>query len=547
MASLRRSRPAEVLNGLRTGEGPAELRLRSRRFRRLTKRGGQSPRPRHCCRTQWHLRHRALSFGLARTSRKLSHANAHMADDHRYKTILRRLVVSEVLIVLLLVVSVVAFAALYAQKPKVQEKQIDPVSFNVDVFVTEAIDFRELVTGFGTAQAERAVVIAAQVSGEVVEIHPQLKIGHPVSSGQSVVFPDRPTEQRNADLLLRIDPREYQERVDQAGNRVAEAQAEIAQLQQQLQNTETQLAKARTDVRTLQEEYNRIKTAFEKNASSPSELNRSLLELRRYEDTIIQLESQQSVLPLQIAAAQQRLATGRSELNRAEMDLARTSVTPPFDGIVSDVTVEQGQFVRAGENLLRLTDPDRVEIPVSLGMEDFLLIENDLRQGRQPPTLLAENETAEAGWHGQIVRASPVADASSRTVEVFVDVINGDQERPLLPGTFVHARIDGPVYRETIVIPREAIVEDHVFVVDADGNATRRNVRTGRRLQSMIVVEEGLQPGERVILTNLDIVEDGRSVTIQETTTPAEEAAALRLPVLRVLSSASAALDSADH
>ncbi|MEZ6058975.1 MAG: efflux RND transporter periplasmic adaptor subunit [Planctomycetaceae bacterium] len=468
-----------------------------------------------------------------------------MAEDHRYKTILRRLVFSEVLIALLLFGSVFVFAALRAQKPEVQEKQIDPVSFNVDVFVTEEVDFRELLTGFGTARAEREVVIAAQVSGEVVEIHPNLNVGHPVVSGQTVVFPDRPSEQRNADLLLRIDPRDYVERVEQASNRVAEAGAEIAQLQQQLRNTETQLGKARQDVKTLQDEYERIKSAFDKQASSPSELNRSLLELRRYEDTIIQLESQQSVLPLQIAAAKQRLATGNSEVTRAETDLQRTSVTPPFDGIISEVTVEQGQFVRAGEPLLRLTDPDRVEIPVSLGMEDFLLIENDLQQGRRPVTSLAENETSPAEWSGQIVRISPVADASSRTVEVFVDVNNADQIRTLLPGTFVHARIDGPVWSDAIVIPREAIIEDHVFVVDSDGKAVKRRIRTGRRLQSMIVVEQGLQPGEKVILTNLDIVEDGKRVTIQAATTPADEIAELRLPVLRLLDEPSETVPSA--
>ena len=64
----------------------------------------------------------------------------------------------------------------------------------------------------------------------------------------------------------------------------------------------------------------------------------------------------------------------------------------------------------------------------------------------------------------------------------------------------------------------------------------KRNVTTGRRFQSLIIVESGLSSGERVVLTNLDIVKDGEEVVVQTTVGPKDEIAALRSPSLQVVS-----------
>ena len=471
-----------------------------------------------------------------------------MKDAEYYRTLLIRLIVSEILIVLLLVGSGVVYQALYAQKPEVQEAEVSQALLNVDVFQVDRANFRELLTAFGTAEAEREVVLAAQVSGEIIEIHPSLKVGAAVRSGEILVFPDRPSEQRDADTLLRIDPRDYQQRVDSADSRIAEAEKEINQLDQQLANTNRQLAKAREDLNTFQEEFDRVQTAFNRGAATPSALNRAVLDLRRYEDTIIQLESQQSVIPLQIDAAKQRIATAQTERRTAANDLKRTEVQPPFSGVLTEVSVEQGQFVRTGEPLVRLTDLQTIEIPVSMRIQDFLLIEENIQQKQYPRATLAADEQADAQWTGAVVRSAQEADPDARTIDVFVEVVNEDDSSGqwLLPGIFAHARIDGPTYNDAILIPREALVEGHVFVVDEAGVAHRRQIVTGRRMQSLIVVEDGLQTGDRVVLTNLDIVEDGRQVEVQQQTTVAEEIQALRAPVVELITTISDT-EAVDH
>ena len=444
----------------------------------------------------------------------------------------RRLIISEILIVVVLLLSAAVFGAMYAGKPEVEQKQTDAVRLNVDVFETQPIDFQELLTGFGTARADREVIVAAQVTGEIVEVHPQLKVGYAVTATNAVSSGDGPTENQDGDLLLRIDQRDFRERVDQASNRIEESRTEIAQLKVQKENVDRQLEKAASVLKTLKEEFDRIKKGVARKVSTPSELNRSLLEVQRYEDTIIQLESQAAALPHQIAAADQRLASSLSEKTRAENDLQRTEVRPPFNGVLSEVFVEQGRYVRAGEQLARLTDLTQVEVPISLSVDNFLQLDGDLAKGNRPAVTLAENETATPQWTGHVVRAAPEADPQSRTVQVFVEVSNAESGPPLLPGAFVHARIDGKTYESVVLVPREAIVNDSVYTVNDKGRATRKRIQPGRRLQSLVLVTEGLEPGEQVILTNLDIVQDGQEVVVQTSTGPLEEIDALRSPVL---------------
>ena len=77
-----------------------------------------------------------------------------------------------------------------------------------------------------------------------------------------------------------------------------------------------------------------------------------------------------------------------------------------------------------------------------------------------------------------------------------------------------------------------------VYVVDSENIARKRSVKLGRRFQSLVMVTEGLQPNEQLILTNLDIVQDGQEVSVQNTTDPAQELDNVRTPLIRLVDTA---------
>jgi membrane fusion protein (multidrug efflux system) len=194
--------------------------------------------------------------------------------------------------------------------------------------------------------------------------------------------------------------------------------------------------------------------------------------------------------------------------------------------VLTEVHVEKGQFVQPGTPLYRVTQIDSVEIAIPLHSLDFARIAELVLAGEQPTVRLAENEVAGTRWTGRVVRISPEADSAMRTIDVFVEVDNRDVELPLLPGSFVQARIDGPILRDAMVIPRGAVIgsdpESTRVFVERDGVAVSIPVTVSRRLEGQAFIASGLSPGDRVVLTNLDALRDGASVEVQATTSIAD-------------------------
>src|SRR5690606_9085501 len=126
----------------------------------------------------------------------------------------------------------------------------------------------------------------------------------------------------------------------------------------------------------------------------------------------------------------------------------------------------------------------------------------------------------------RIERMSPEADAASRTVTVYAVVEQdpfGDMSTLLLPGQFVRGALSSSEAEDAVLVPRVAVRDDRVMVVDAEGRASERRVRVefflrGERPgvapdeRDWAVVSEGLAEGERVVISNLDDLRPGAAV-----------------------------------
>lgn len=438
-----------------------------------------------------------------------------MAENRSPLSPVHKLLITQVLVVIVLLLSAVAYQGLYQSREQAQQAEIVAPVLNVDVFQVQSACFQEIIYGFGTVRAGREVIVAAQVSGVVVEVAPSLNVGSAVKMRQLVPSGSEGTIQESGDLLIRIDPEDYLQRQQQSLSRTEEANTELQRMDVVFNSTKKQLKQSQNVLETLKAEYGRIQLAMRKNASSESELSRSLLEVQRYQETVLQLQNQLDAMPAERRAAEQRLASSEAEAKQVANDLNRTQVLPPFDGVVSEVSVELGQFVRGGEPLFRLTDLQVVEIPVALPQDEFLRLQELQRDGIKSTVQLKAGDESSVTWSGDLVRVSPEADAGSRTVKVFIEVLNTEDSSVLLPGTFVTAAIDGPVSADALLIPREAIVSDSVYVVTAGGTVVQRSVVIKRTLQAMAVVE-GLQVGDQIVMSNLDLLTADRPVNVQQ-------------------------------
>lgn len=457
-----------------------------------------------------------------------------MAETRSLLTPVQKLLLTEILVVVILLLSLFVYVVLFQSRPEATQTEIAVASLNVDVFKVERADFQELIYGFGTVQADREVIVSAQVSGEVIEIGPRLDVGRQVRTPQLVTSGAEGTVDEAGDLLVQVNPEDFLQRQRQALSRIEEARNELQRLDVVLESTKKQLAQSQDVLKTLTAEYDRNQAAVARGALSKSELSRSLLEVQRYQESILQFQNQLDAMPAQRRAAEQRLANSQAEAEQVANDLKRTKVFPPFDGVVSDVSVELGQFVRSGEPLFRLTDLGSVEIPVALPLDEFLRLQELQEGGVKPIVRLRASDETGTAWMGDLVRVAPEADSSSRTVKVFIEVINASDAAPLLPGTFVTAAIDGPIVKDSLLVPREAIVTNGVYLVTEEGTAIRRSVKILKTVQSMALVK-GVNAGDRVVVTNLDLLTDGRAVNVQQELTLKGEVAGLRKSRIRLL------------
>lgn len=205
-----------------------------------------------------------------------------------------------------------------------------------------------------------------------------------------------------------------------------------------------------------------------------------------------------------VARAKSGLEQADVALRRAQLDLARTTVVAPFSGRVADVKVVPGQWVSAGDELLRvvLIDPIKVEVRVLETEVGFLA------PGRRASVTFAAFPGEP--FQGEVLTINPMVEQDSRTARVTVAVPNPGGR--ILPGMYAQVSLDARRFPDRLLVPRTAILErdrrSMLFVFDGDpggsGLAKWRYVTTGMENDSLVEVVEHpdtelVEPGEYVL------------------------------------------------
>jgi RND family efflux transporter MFP subunit len=365
-----------------------------------------------------------------------------------------------------LVVLVVGVAAAYLlassrrAPDRVERPALGPL---VEVVPTEATSVPVIVTGHGEVVPRVAVDVVPQVTGQVVEIHPKLVAGGFFSAGE---------------ILVRIDPRDYELAVERA-------QAAVARSLVSLQREQAEAEVAR-------DEWNEL---------HPGEEAPGLV-----------------IREPQIRQAEAELAAAEADLAVAILNLERTRISVPFDGVVVSESVDVGQFVGGTSRLARVYGTDVVEVRVPLKNSELAWFDIPSRAGGGSTE--AEISASSGGelstWMGRVTRMEAEVDQTSRMVHVIVEVndpYRASDERPaLLPGTFVDVRIFGRTLDNVVPVPRFAIHDGNKVWVYDDGALDIRAVRVLRSDRNQALVASGLTGGELVIVSSMDAVTDGMAV-----------------------------------
>lgn len=361
-------------------------------------------------------------------------------------------------------------------KTRPSAKKVDPSAQTIPVEAISLEPVREtvLINAMGTVSPAREVVLSAEVSGRVVSHDPRMVVGGQFKKGE---------------VLLRIDPRNYQ--------------LAVAQHKANLERAAFELKVERGRVRVAEREW-------------------SLLDKRP--DT----ESEGKELALRkphLANAEAAMAAAQSALERAELDVERTTVRAPFDGFIKAENVEVGQYLSPGQQLATLVGSEEfwVQVSVPLDRLSWIKLPKDTGEPGSEATLSLDAGPGESTQRtGQVVRLLGELDPVGRMARVVVSVRDpfasgeGQPSLPLLLGSFVTVSILGDALDDVYVIPRAALhAGDSVLIATSDDRLEIRKIDIAWRKSDVVYVASGLKPGERLITSRVPTVLAGAALEVR--------------------------------
>ena len=338
----------------------------------------------------------------------------------------------------------------------------------VSVITTEAEDLPILSELPGRIAPTRIAEVRPRVSGIVVQR---------VFQQGSLV--------KQGDVLYRIDPEPFKVQVDSA--RATLQRAEAAQLQARQQ------AERQAQLR-------------ERNISS-----------------VQQFETAAAAL----AQADADVAAARAGLAAAELNLQYAEVRAPITGRIGRALITEGALVGNGaaDVLATIQQLDPVYADFTQSVNELRELRRALKQGAlssanpdEAGVRLLFDDGTEYQHRGRLLFSEATVDATTGQVTLRGEFPNPDGE--LLPGMYVRVQIEQGVMPRAIAVPQQAVQrgsdgQAQVYVVRSDGTAELRPVRTGRVVGNRWVVEQGLEPGERVVVEGFQKLRAGAPVVAQ--------------------------------
>ena len=226
-------------------------------------------------------------------------------------------------------------------------------------------------------------------------------------------------------------------------------------------------------------------------------------------------------------ASRSRVDAAKAALEKATLDLGYVRITSPIAGLAGTTLVKAGNLVGRGESTLLTTisqiDPMIFEVGVTEA--DYLrIVRRGLQSGKASgrgsasPVEGIELTLADGTKYTQTGKVGPVERAvDPATGTLGVQIIFPNPDLLLRPGQFGRAKALLETRPGAMLVQQRAVQEIQnlysVAVVDDSGKVSFRNVKVGPRVESMWVIEEGLKPGERVVVEGLQRVQDGMTVT----------------------------------
>ncbi|ATW02473.1 HlyD family efflux transporter periplasmic adaptor subunit [Sphingorhabdus sp. YGSMI21] len=433
---------------------------------------------------------------------------------------------------LILLAAILIAAVLILLRSDPEEKAPDEL---VPLVQAEKLEIRSgnlMVRGAGTVRAREELTLAAEVSGKLVYVNPDLREGQRIARGA---------------VLFRIDTSDYRNAVQTAQADVASQGISVLQAQE-----EVTLAKAELD-RFQQRAVSggNAYASVDGNDYAAKILPPDALARKNGADTP---QARQNIATNGLATREPQLQSARAGLRRAQANLAnaqtalqRTVVRAPFSGIVRTEDIAVGSYVQPGQALGSMVATADYEAVIPLSEQDAALIPQLFRAGsgnRIEAAIYSDYGGIRYRWPAYVDRVNGVLNPQTRTIDVYLRIPNplrggapaavaendgksatASSAPPLFVGSFVNTEISGRALDEYAVLPLAALQAGNEVWLVRDGKLHIVTVEIYQRTdKSALISTKGLGPDPVAVTGNLKVATEGLRVRVAQPRTSAAAA-----------------------
>ena len=411
-------------------------------------------------------------------------------------------------VLVVLFVSVAIAVVLVQLRPRAQKQERPVEGRLVEVLRSRSQSLPMVVEAYGTVAARQSLTLVAEVRGRVVAMHPSFTAGGFVKTGE---------------VLVDIDPRDYQLAVRRAEAGIRQARAGLERLEQDVRNIAASLELARSDVKLALAEVQRLKKLAGKDMTSQSALDKADRQYLTSRERLQALENQSALTGPERIRLQGQLEIAKVSLEQARLDLERCRIEAPFAAWVTEKAVESGQHLNSGQPVGRIYRAGAFDIEVKIPVGDLIWFPEGQasRSGAPAEVLFAETDPPKI-WNGRVARIKAALDQTTRTLPLIVEVdepVNTQGTNHAIdrmqPGMFVTVRIEGKRVDNIHRLPRHLVHDDDTVYLARGDELHVRPVTVLRRFQTDVLISDGLSDGDLVITSPVSGAVEGMQIRLK--------------------------------
>lgn len=397
-------------------------------------------------------------------------------------------------------------------RPAMQHEQVQEFISTVKYIAVKQYSVKPAIKGFGVIEPDISFEAKAEVSGKISYLHSQLKDG--------AVFP------KNT-IVIKIEQDDYQSSLNQAQANSEFNRAKLAEVKVSIENTHKELKLAKAKLKLAKTDYTRIIELLAKHLVSQSSADAKHAEVLKLQQEVQTLNSHLKTLPQQQRSLEANLANTKAIASNQQRNLDRTQVSLPFNARISHLNVENNQYISQGNILFSAQTTDKILINAQFPLLQFRTLAKDFKNEQElirnafltgfSSDLFTDlglsaqvklSEQLNASWQAKVERISSSIDPKTRTLGVFVSVDKPNAQivpgikPPLLKGMYTEVTIKGQA-KKFFVIPRDALHEGELFIVNASNKLERRVLLPTLIQGEMALFEDNLVIGEKIIVSDL--------------------------------------------